>query len=236
MNWDTYPKLNSMYYNYRQFYFGYSPSNAGDSTTSFRACSLFFYDPTLIEPFVISPGSNTEQSFNQSREFPQQCVADLTARFDRAARENVTLRSDEDIAAFCGQQIDDLDEYHPESCRGYILSIIDTEAFTTNASQPANCTLSTGENYNLRPVTSTGFTSIWQTVAGTTPVITILFPPGSNDSDIEPETHYAVLRAATDLLPLLESGSRALDASSTYLVWLSCVVGVCFAVSEVSSM
>lgn len=77
-----------------------------------------------------------------------------------------------------------------------------------------------------------------QIVAGTTPVITILFPPfgeGSNASDSEPETHYAVLRATKDMLPLVDR-SRALNSGSAYLVFLSWAVGVFFAVIEALRM
>ncbi|KAL5000913.1 hypothetical protein BDV10DRAFT_182798 [Aspergillus recurvatus] len=215
---NDYPDLDS-----REFYFGHLPSHDRNST-SFRACSLFFYDPSLVRD---ESGDDLQTAFNQSREFPRACVADLTAHFDQLAGRT-TLQSDEDISSFCHTQQSSVEDYHPDSCNGFILQITDTQVFTADASQPANCSLSTGQNYNLRLVTGTLMSSREQTVAGTTPVITILFPASgesSNASDSEPETHYAALQATKDLLPLTD-GSGTLKASSTYLVFLSWAVGV----------
>ncbi|KAL4818367.1 hypothetical protein BDW67DRAFT_183090 [Aspergillus spinulosporus] len=198
----------------REFYFGYSPS-AGTARTSFRACSLFFYNPLL---------------------FPGTCVADLTAHFDQLAAK-ISLQTDEEIADFCHRQQHDLDDYHPDTCKGLNLRISDSQAFTVDASQPANCSFSTGQKYNLRMVTASLRSSSEQNVVGTTPVITILFPSGdgSNASNPEPEAHYAVLRVTKDLLPLVD-GSGVLDNGSVYLVFLSWVVGVFFAVMEAFRM
>ena len=56
----------SEYLDAREFFFGYSPS-AGTARTSFRACSLFFYDPTLVRESSVD---DLKTAFDQSGGFP----------------------------------------------------------------------------------------------------------------------------------------------------------------------
>ncbi|KAL4915007.1 hypothetical protein BDW62DRAFT_204096 [Aspergillus aurantiobrunneus] len=216
-------------FSWREYSFGYEPSSAG---SPFQACTLFFNDPiTLMN--VTADG--VHRGSNQTKSFPDTCATDLTANFDRLAREAAD-QSDQDVSAWCRQQKRDISDYDLDSCAGTHVSISDAIAFTIDPSQPGNCTANTDKNYNFRSVTSTGMDSPEQIVWGVTPVITIFFPaPGANLT--EPETHYSALRSEKDLLPLVD-GSGASNGSqpAVYFVLLSWLMGVFLSAMEFSGL
>ncbi|KAL2831795.1 hypothetical protein BDW59DRAFT_157751 [Aspergillus cavernicola] len=188
----------------REFYFGYSPSNSSGPSTSFHACTLFFYDASSL-PDATPDDSQT--ALNWGKELPNDCVVNLITHIDSAAQRTI-VQSDQDVSTFCRQQQIDLLDYHVDSCPGFSMNITDINAFTTNLSQSGNCSLRTGESYNLRLIDMLEPSSPEETprpkklVQGTTPVITILFPTsGLNTS--EPETHYTVLKAERNVPSLL---------------------------------
>ncbi|KAL4966077.1 uncharacterized protein BDV14DRAFT_199209 [Aspergillus stella-maris] len=225
---------------HREFYFGYAPTGTSEDSTDtpIRACSLIFYDASALYGTSDLPDS----VIDWSRELPGECVANLTTHLDDAAR-GASIETDDDLSTFCRNQGADLLDYYVDACEGrqYSVRFAEVKAFTTTPSQTGNCTLPNEDNYNFRQMasfelsTDNGTTSTKQLVQGSTPIITIIFPPsGSNETD--PETHYVALRVEENLLPLVggdeNGGSRASKVTPGYFVMFSWVVGVLVAVWE----
>ncbi|KAL5050648.1 hypothetical protein BDW71DRAFT_203380 [Aspergillus fruticulosus] len=237
----------------RDFYLGYNPDKNG----SVRTCNIIFNDISGTGGLNYSDLSMTAIDWTQ--ELPDDCARILTMQADNSAKE--AMRNSEDVATFCARWEVNLNDVLLGSClnadlgsnvkRGMYLVPTDPHryfegfltlfdiAFTIDPSRPENCTSTSGLNYNIHLVHTQevryvkGDIEARSMIQGTTPVITILFPPsGSNET--EPETHFLNLRPRKRLLSLVDE-SRANTMHPTCLIILSWTVAVFFSILEYSS-